>query len=177
MDAVNVGDTALQIGDFTTGLFANSTLLISNFIVLIVLTVLFVLISYRSRAGIISLAVSFYMGYALYIVFPYSSQIIDSGGSPVVKALISVAIYAACCAIPFLFIERLVTGGIGVVSVFPRFGLSFLCAAFLMALSYHTFQIHEIYTFPEPLNSLFAPDQFFFYWFVAPLIGLFILVH
>lgn len=177
MDAVNVGDTALQVGDFTTNLFSNSTLIISNFLILIGLTVIFILISYRSRASIISLTVAFYMGYALYLVFPYSKEIIASGGEPTTKAVISIMIYLACCAIPFIFVERLVTGGIGVVSVFPRFGLSFLSAAFLMALAYHVFQVSEIYTFPEPLNSLFAPDQFFFYWFIAPLIGLLILVH
>lgn len=174
---MDINQTAQQVSDITTGLFANSTTVLSNFLILVALTVLFILISYRSRAGIISLSIAFYMGYAIYLVFPYSKDIIASGGSPIVKAGISIAIYAACCAIPFLFVERLVKGGIGVISVFPRFGLSFLSAAFLMALAYHVFLINNIYTFPEPLNSLFAPDQYFFYWFVAPLVGLLLLVH
>ncbi len=174
---MDVNQIAQQVSDVTTGVFSNSSTVISNFLILLALTVVFVLISYRSRAGIISLTVAFYVGYAIYLVFPYSKDIIASGGSPMIKAIISIAIYAACTAIPFLFIERLVSGGIGVVSVFPRFGLSFLCAAFLMALAYHVFAINNIYAFPEPLNSLFAPDQYFFYWFIAPLVGLLLLVH
>lgn len=167
----------LQVSDIATSAAGSSMVVLSNFLVLVVLTVIFVLISYRSRAGIVSLVVSFYVGYALFSVFPYSKDIIASGGSPLVKAGISVGIYAMCCIVPYIFIERLVTGGIGVLSVFPRFGLSFLSATFLMALAYHVFHVNNIYTFPEPLNTLFAPDQFFFWWFLAPLLGLLILVH
>lgn len=168
---------AQQISDVATSAAGSSMVVLSNFIVLVVLTIVFVLISYRSRAGIISLVVSFYAGYAIFVVFPYSKDIIASGGSPLVKAGISVAIYAICCIVPFIFVERLVSGGIGVLSVFPRFGLSFLASTFLMALAYHVFHVNNIYTFPEPLNTLFAPDQFFFWWFIAPLLGLLVLVH
>jgi hypothetical protein len=63
------------------------------------------------------------------------------------------------------------------ISIFPRIVLSFLSAAFLMALAYHVFHVTNIYTFPEPMNTLFAPDQYFFWWFAAPLIGLLLFVH
>lgn len=170
-------DIAVQVGNFTTSAASNSWALASNFVVLMVLTVVFILISYRSRAGIISLLVSFYVSYALYMVFPYTKDIVGAGGSPMMKAIISISIYAIGCIVPYMFIERLVSGGIGVLSVFPRFGLSFLAATFLMALAYHVFPVSNIYTFPEPMNTLFAPDQYFFWWFVAPLIGLLLLVH
>lgn len=170
-------DLALQVSDIATTAAANSLGLISNFIVLVVLTILFILLSYRSRGGIISLLVAFYVGYGVFTVFPYTQAIVESGGSPVIKAVISVVIFVISCVVPFMFIERLVSGGIGVLSVFPRFGLSFLAATFVMALAYHVFQIHDIYTLPEPMNSLFAPDQYFFWWFIAPLLGLLLLVH
>jgi hypothetical protein len=168
---------AIQVSDIATKAAGNSMAVLSNFLILVVLTVVFILISYRSRAGIISLLVAFYVGYAIYLVFPYTKDIVASGGSPVIKAAISVCIYAICCIVPYLFVERLVSGGIGVLSVFPRFGLSFLAATFLMALAYHVFSVNEIYTFPEPMNSLFAPNQYFFWWFLAPLLGLLLLVH
>ena len=144
---------------------------------LAVLTVVFILISYRSRGGIVSIIVASYVAYALYMVFPYTKDIVATGGSPLMKGLISISIYVIAGIVPFMFIERLVSGGIGVLSVFPRFGLSFLAAAFLLALAYHVFPISNIYTFPEPMNTLFAPDQYFFWWFLAPLIGLLVLVH
>jgi hypothetical protein len=168
---------AVQVSDIATSAASHSMTILSNFLILLILTIVFILISYRSRAGIVSLLVSFYVAYALYMVFPYTKDIVGAGGSPIMKAVISIAIYAIACIVPYIFVERLVSGGIGILSVFPRFGLSFLAAAFLMALAYHVFPVSHIYTFPEPMNSLFAPDQYFFWWFVAPLIGLLLLVH
>ena len=168
---------AQQISNIATTATVDFFAVASNFLILVVLSVIFVLISYRSRAGIISLLVAFYVGYAIYLVFPYTKDIVHSGGTPLMKAFISVGIYAICCIPPYIFVERLVRGGIGVLSVFPRFGLSILAATFLMALAYHVFAVNEIYTFAEPMNSLFAPNQFFFWWFLGPLIGLLLLVH
>ena len=168
---------AIQVSDIATKAAANSWAVMSNFLILVVLTVGFILLSYRSRAGIISLLVAFYAGYAIYLVFPYTQSIVSSGSTPLIKAGISLLIYTVCCIFPFLFVERLVQSGIGVISVVPRFGLSFLAATFLMALAYHVFSVNAIYTFPEPMKSLFAPNQYFFWWFIAPLVGLLLLVH
>jgi hypothetical protein len=172
-------DIAVQVGNYTTAFASNSLNIVGNFIILGALTLLFLVVSYRSRSGmnIIALTLSFYIAYALYLVFPYTKEIVGAGGSPDVKAIISVGIFLLGCIPGYLFVHRLISGGIGLISVFPRLGLSFLCAAFLVALAYHTFSIDHIYTFPEPMNSLFAPDQYFFWWFVAPLIGLLLLVH
>ncbi len=147
---MDINSLAQQVSDVATSLAGNSWNIASNFIILLVLAVVFILISYRSRAGIVSLILAFYVGYALYLVFPYTSSIIGSGGSPLIKAVISICIYAIACIVPYLFIERLVSGGIGILSVFPRFGLSLLVATFLMALAYHVFDVSHIYTFPDP---------------------------
>lgn len=168
---------ALQISNLATAAASNSWALVSNFVILLVLTVLFILFSYRSRGGILSLIVAFYVGYAIFLVFPYTNLVLASGTTPLIKAFISVGLYVAACIVPFIFIERLASGGFGVLSVFPRFGLSFLAATFLLALAYHVFHVSNIYTFPEPMNTLFAPDQYFFWWFIAPLIGLLLFVH
>ena len=172
MDAI-----ALQVSNIATSAAANSWGLISNFLVLVGLSVLFILFSYRSRGGIISLLVAFYVGYAIFLVFPYTQSIVSSGSDPLTKAVISIVLYIACCIVPFMFIERLASGGFGILSVLPRFALSIFAATFLLALAYHVFHVNNIYTFPEPMNTIFAPDQFFFWWFIAPLIGLFFLVH
>lgn len=172
----------MEIANSISGIATNGAhsawLLVGNFLVLLVLTVIMIGFSYKAgRGGIISLLMSFYAGYAIYMVFPYTKDIVSSGGSPIVKAIISVALYAAATFIPFHFIQRLTSGGFGVLSFVPRFALSFLSAAFLLTLAYHVFHVQNIYTFPNPIDSLFAPDEYFFWWFIAPLIGLLFLVH
>jgi hypothetical protein len=86
-------------------------------------------------------------------------------------------LYIAATIVPFIFAQRLTHGGIGVLSFVPRFALSFLTAAFILAIAYHVFDLNHLYSFPKPLDQLFAPNQYFFWWFIAPLAGLFFLVH
>ncbi|MES2994906.1 MAG: hypothetical protein V4681_02665 [Patescibacteria group bacterium] len=175
---MDVNSVAVQVSDFATSGISDIWLWVGNFVVLLVLTVVMLLFSYKGgRGGIISLILALYVGYAIYIVFPYTDQIIAAGGTTMIKAVISVIIYGISTFIPFIFIQRLTGGGFGVLSVVPRFALSFLAAAFLLALSYHVFDISNIYTFPAPLDTLFAPQGYFFWWFIAPLAGLIFLVH
>lgn len=169
---------ALQVSNIATASATNAWALVGNFLILVVLTVLMILFSYRAgKGGILSLMVAVYAGYAIYIVFPYTKMIVDAGGTPLIKAIVSVILFCIATFIPFHFIQRLVGGGFGVLSFIPRFALSFLAATFFLALAYHVFAINHIYTFPEPMNTLFAPDQYFFWWFIAPLLGLLFLVH
>jgi hypothetical protein len=176
MDVVT--NISTQVTDIAATGVSGAWLWAGNFLVLLVLTILMILFSYRGgRGGIISLILAFYAGYAIYLVFPYTDSIIAAGGSTLIKALISIVIYGIATAIPFAFIQRLTGGGFGVLSFVPRFALSFLAAAFLLALAYHVFDVSNIYSFPEPLDNIFAPDGYFFWWFIAPLAGLFFLVR
>ena len=171
-------DIVTNVSNIATHGASSAWVLAGNFIVLVVLTVIMIGFSYKSgRGGIISLLLSFYAGYAIYMVFPYTKDILGAGSTPLMKAIISVILYAIATFIPFHFIQRLTSTGFGVLSFVPRFVLSFLSAAFLLALAYHVFHVSNIYTFPEPLNTLFAPDGYFFYWFIAPLVGLIFFVH
>ncbi|MEK7510808.1 MAG: hypothetical protein AAB582_01045 [Patescibacteria group bacterium] len=175
---MDVTSVATQVSDLATTGAASAWLLAGNFLILVGLFVVMLLFSYKAgRGGIISLLVAFYAGYAIYMVFPYTQQIIAAGGTPMMKAIISIIIFGIATFIPFHFVQRLSSGGFGVLSFFPRFLLSFLAAAFLLALAYHVFDISDIYSFPAPIDQLFAPEGYFFYWFIAPLLGLLFLVH
>lgn len=173
-----VGGIANNVSSIATQGVASVWLVAGNFLILLILTLIMIGFSYRAgRGGIISLLVAFYVGYALYMVFPYTKDIIGAGSSVPTKAIISIVIYAIGTFIPFHFIQRLVGNGFGTLSFLPRFALSLLSAAFLLALAYHVFHVSNIYTFPGPINSLFAPNEFFFWWFIAPLVGLLLFIH
>jgi hypothetical protein len=169
---------SVQITNYLSGSLSSVWALAANFLILLVLSVVMIGFSYKGgRGGIISLLVAFYAGYGIYLAFPYTDALLNAGGTPLIKAVISVVIFLIASFVPFEFIQRLVGGGFGVLSVVPRFALSILAACFLMALAYHVFHVSNIYTFPEPMNTLFGPNQYFFWWFIAPLAGLFFLVH
>jgi len=174
---MDINSLALQISNFATAAAQNAWALVGNFLLLIILTVLMVLFSYRSRGGIISLVIAMYAGYAIYVLFPFTQTIIGFGTTTLVKAIISIGLYVLASIVPVIFTQRLTHGGIGILSAVPRFVVSFLAAAFIIAVAYHVFGISHLYTFPKPLDQMFAPNQYFFWWFIAPLVGLFILVH
>jgi hypothetical protein len=175
---MDVNSLALQVSNLATQSASHAWALVGNFLILVILTGVMIGFSYYGgRGGIISLLMSFYAGYAIYLVFPYTTMIVNAGGTSLMKAILSVILFLLSLIFPYIFINRLIKGGFGVLSFVPRFVLSFLAAAFLIALAYHVFNVTHIYTFPEPMNSLFAPDKYFFWWFIAPLAGLFFLVH
>lgn len=136
-----------------------------------------IVVSYRSRGGIISLIVAMYMGYGIYLLFPYTDMLLGWVHTPLLKTVVSIAVYLVSIIIPYIFLERLTSGGFGILSFVPRFVLSFVAATFLLAIAYHVFDINHLYTFPAPINQLFEPDKYFFAWFIAPLVALFMLVH
>lgn len=171
-------ESFLQVGTIATELTMNAGLWAGNFLVLIVLTlVLFVLAMRSGGSGLISLNLSLYSGYALYTVFPYRDSIISIGATSLVQAVISIFLFAIATFVPFSMILRLTSQSFGSLSIIQNFMLSLLAAGFLMALGYHVFDISNIYSFSDPINELFAPEGYFFYWFIAPLIGLYFLAR
>lgn len=168
----------VQVGTIATELGASAWLFAGNFLVLIILTCIIMFFAMRAgRGGLIALILALYAGYSLYIVFPYTNDIIAAGGTDLVKAAISILLFAAASVVPFILVNRLTGGGFGSLSVIQNFILAFLASGFMMALGYHVFDISNIYSFPEPLNQLFEPEGYFFYWFLAPLVGLYFIAH
>lgn len=171
-------DTLTQFGTTITGAAGSIWLWVENFLVLIGLTIITLFLAMRKGgAGLISLNIALYAGYAIYMVFPYREAVIDIGATPEVKAIISVVLFVLATAVPFLVCFRLTEPSFGSLNLVQGTILSLASSFFIMALVYHTFDISNVYHFPEPLNSLFEPNGYFFYWFIAPLIGLFFLAR
>lgn len=168
----------IDLGTQVTAFGGDAWVLLGNFLVLIVVTVILFFFSLRQGAsGLISLNLALYVGYGIYTVFPYRDAIIGVGDTAVTQAILSVGLFIVLTAIPFVVALRLTAPSFGALSIIHDLTLSLLAAGFVMALAYHVFDISNIYTFSAPLDSLFAPEGYFFYWFVAPLVGLYFLAR
>lgn len=149
--------------------------LMASVLALIVLTAILLVFALRGgRSALISLILAMYAGYAIYAVFPFTDEILEAGGTALVRTILSICIFAAATVLPFILIKRLTSAGFGSLSFVPNLLLSFLAAAFILALGYQLFAISSIYPLTDTLDSAFAPTQYFFYWFIAPLLGLFL---
>ena len=148
----------------------------SDFLVIIVLILVFVLFArYIGRGPFVGIMLAFYAGYAVYAAFPYMDYLPTA---PVTTALfVHVGLYAALVFVFYVILRRVVVSDFLYVGNIGLIVLSFLASTFLVALTYHVFPITPIYHFTPAMDPLFAPKAFFFWWFVAPAIGLFFLAR
>ncbi|OGG82077.1 hypothetical protein A3H77_02490 [Candidatus Kaiserbacteria bacterium RIFCSPLOWO2_02_FULL_56_11] len=148
----------------------------SDFLIILVLVgVLFLFAWYVGRGPFIGLLMSFYVGYALYTVFPYTSYLPSSPAGTALAA--ALALYAVLAGIAYLVLRRAVVSDFVYIGLFGMALLAFFGAGFLLALAYHVFPVRELYTFTPAIDALFAPKEYFFWWFIAPLVGLFFLAR
>ena len=147
-----------------------------NFLVLLALTGAFFLFAwYVGRGPLVALLLSLYAAYAVYIAFPYASLLPSAPLSTAPFAHIGV--YAALILVFYIILRRVVVSDFLYIGIFGIAALSFLGAAFLIALGYHIFAVTGLYQFTPAVATLFAPNQYFFWWFAAPAIGLFFLAR
>ncbi len=144
-------------------------------IVLILLSVFFLFAWYVGRGPLVAVLLAFYAAYALYAMFPYMSYLPTA---PALTALLAhIGLYLGLTLAFYIVLRRVVVSDFLYIGIFGLIALSFLGAAFLLALAYHVFPVASVYTFTPAVNILFAPQQYFFWWFVAPAIGLLFLAR
>lgn len=148
----------------------------SDFLIIIVLVAVFFLYAwYIGRGQFVAVLLAFYSAYAVYVTFPYMSYLPTA--PPLTALLVQVGLYLALSFLLFLILQRVVVSDFLYVGIFGVIALSFFGAAFLIALAYHVFPVASVYNFTPPIDILFAPKEYFFWWFIAPAVGLFFLAR
>ena len=143
--------------------------------ILILLGVLFLFAYYVGRGPFCALLLAFYSAYALYAIFPYMSLLPTA---PALTALLAhVGLYAGLVLVFYIILRRVVVSDFLYIGLFGLIALSFFGAAFLIALAYHVFSVTDIYRLNPAIDVLFAPKEYFFWWFCAPAVGLFFLAR
>ncbi len=144
-------------------------------IVLILVSVFFLFAWYMGRGPLVAVLLAFYCAYALYIVFPYMSYLPTA---PAMTALLAhIGVYLGLSFLFYIILRRVVVSDFLYVGIFGLIALSFFGAAFLLALAFQVFPVADVYRFTPAVDLLFAPKAYFFWWFVAPAVGLFFLAR
>lgn len=144
-------------------------------IILILLSVFFLFAWYVGRGPFVAVLLAFYSAYALYVAFPYTSLLPTA---PAMTALLAhIGLYVAFSFMFYIILRRVVVSDFLYIGIFGLIALSFLGSAFLLALAYHIFPVASVYNFTPAIDILFAPKAYFWWWFVAPAIGLFFLAR
>lgn len=156
----------------TTGL-AEAWTFILNFLALIILAGALFAWSWRSgRDGLITLIFSLYVGYTLYFAFPYADSIILAGGSPLNELVLRVVFFGIFTGIAYWAISAHSSGTYFSAGHTVSIVLAVLASGFIMAVLYHSLDAKAAYSFTPSIDALFAPKDYFFWWFIAPLVGI-----
>lgn len=165
-----------EVNELATQTAASASAWVSDFLILIVLFgAFFTFVWFAGRAALVSLLVALYGAYAVFELFPYHSLLPDA--PPFTALGASIGLYVAFTLVFYIILRRVIVSDFLYIGLFGTLALSFLGAAFLLALAYHVFPVTELYTFSPAVDALFASKHLFFWWFVAPVIGLFLLAH
>jgi hypothetical protein len=165
MDALN---------SLATGGFSEIVAFVGNFLVLIVLAVVLFFFAVRAgRALLISLILALYVGFALFTVFPYKETLLV-GDSALARAVAGIVLFAAFTVFPYILLRRVSTTGALSINPISLALLALATGGFVLALGYHVLDIASVIPLTPSLDALFAPDRYFFWWFLAPLAGIFI---
>lgn len=169
-------ETLAQVTKLASNTASTAWNFTGDFLIIIALLAAFFLFAwYVGRGPFVAVILAFYGAFAVYKAFPYMSYL---PSAPALTALASqLTLYFALTFIFYLILRRVVVSDFLYVGVFGLFALSFLAAGFLIALAYHLFPVDSVYHFTPAMNLLFAPEPYFFWWFVAPAIGLFFLAR
>lgn len=148
----------------------------SDFLIILILVAFFFLFAwYVGRGPFVGIMLSYYGAYAIYVAFPYEKYLPQAPASTALLA--HAGLYLALGFAFYIVLRRVVVSDFLYVGTIGLLILAFLAAAFLIALAYHVFPVSSIYHFTPAIDALFAPKEFFFWWFVAPAIGLFFLAR
>ena len=164
-----------QVSTLATNTAMSAWAIANDFLILLVLfAVLFLFAWYVGRGSFVALLIALAAAYAPYTLFPYMSLL--PATPPLTAFFAHVGLYAAFVFVFFLILRRVIVSDFLSISIFGLIVLSFLGAAFLIALASHVFLIAPIYHFTPAISALF-PTQYFFWWFVAPVVGLLFLAR
>lgn len=132
----------------------------------------------RGRQALINVIMGLYLALLISLKFPYYDLVLGRVGGPKGESITMLAVFAAFALFSTLLFGRLMPSEFD-EGTFESFGKKLLFAlagtVLIMAFSYHALPITDFIDPGSPIQHLFAPSEWFFWWLILPLVVLFFL--
>lgn len=131
----------------------------------------------RGQRSLLALTFGLYLALLLSLEFPYYETISASASflAPHTLKLVFFALFALFGTFLFSRLLSRVIDVIAIEGIGRKIILSLLTTALILSYCYHVFQIADSLNPGSKANMLFASRDSFFWWLLAPLIGIFLL--
>lgn len=128
----------------------------------------------KGRYALINVIFALYLALLVSLKFPYYDVLTIGGGDGV--AISKILIFVAFFIVAIILFRRHIPGddyepafhGLG-----KKILLAGMATVLVMIFSFHALPVTEIITPGSPIQSLFAPQENFFWWLIMPLVALF----
>jgi len=128
----------------------------------------------RGRQAVINLTVGLYFALLISLEFPYYSTILSGGEG---DSFMKVLIFGVFTVISTILMARLMPRPYQ-EKKFESFGKKLLLAIggtiLVMVFSFHVLPVTEFVTPGSPIQAIFSPKEYFFWWLLAPVVFLYI---
>jgi len=132
----------------------------------------------KGRQALINVIIALYLALLLLIEFPFTSYLTDNLGSSVAQSGGQLVLFAVFTIMMTWLCHRIMPDEFRekrFESYFKKMLLAAAASILVMAFSFQVLPVTDFLTPGTPLQTLFAPEGYFFWWLVAPLVILFVL--
>ncbi len=130
---------------------------------------------FKGKYVIVNIILGLYLALLVTLKFPYFGYFLGTE-SKSTDAVVMIVIFALFTIAGTILFRRLIPGD-DFETAFHHFGKKLLLATMatvlVMAYSYHALPVTDLITPGSPIHALFAPEQNFFWWLIAPIVALF----
>ncbi|MCA9359449.1 hypothetical protein H6781_02600 [Candidatus Nomurabacteria bacterium] len=132
---------------------------------------------FKGRQAIMNLMFGFYLALLIFIEFPNHDVIFGNLATDQSLALAKLSFFAIITALTTLLCYRVMPSEFR-ENKFESLGKKALLSAgatiLIMIFSFHVLPVTEFLTPGTPVQSLFAPEVYFFWWLLAPMVILYV---
>lgn len=131
----------------------------------------------RGRQATINIIIGLYFALLVSLEFPYYETFLAGAGGSHSEAAGKLILFAVFTILTTVLMSRLMPAEYK-EKKFESFGKKILLTTagtiLIMVFSFHVLPITEFLTPGTPIQSLFAPSEYFFWWLMLPLVFLYL---
>lgn len=128
----------------------------------------------RGQRALLSLVLGLYIALLISVEFPYYASL-TGATSLMSETAIRMFLFAVFTAFGSFLFERLLSRLLdetALEGVGKKVILSILATTLVMSYSYHVLPITDMIDPGAKIGALFAPQEYFFWWLLLPLVGI-----
>lgn len=141
--------------------------------------VFLMIVMIKGRQALINIIVGLYLGLFIAVQFPYYEQLLGGLDDASAVATVKLIMFAGFVAAATFIVARVMPEEFRekrLESLPKKLLLVLVATVLVMVFSFHVLPVTELLTPGTPIQSLFAPEEYFFWWLILPLGALYLVV-